>query len=273
MNPMELRWIAGSARIYRALLILYPADYRREYGALMVQVFRDVCRDRLRRQGIAGIVLWWCKTLLDLTLTAMEQRRKVKHTMSRSTFGQLTGIFLILAGVCGTAAAFSQLQPGDHYRYYGIYQILLLLFVPGFLFTGLGCIGLALRYAEALGKAGQWTLYLSAVGALVLVPGVVVMQFDDSLWNIWLGGGMLHALALTAFGLLHLRKPVLPVFRALPLQLAAGWLVLLLGLLRSDNQAANNALAFLFCLGIGLVWLAIGQTVQRQQREAVPVTA
>jgi hypothetical protein len=34
--------LAVSEHIYRALVLLYPAAYRREYGDLMVQVFRDM---------------------------------------------------------------------------------------------------------------------------------------------------------------------------------------------------------------------------------------
>jgi hypothetical protein len=271
MNPIP--WIALSERAYRALLIVYPADYRREYGPWMAQMFRDVCRDAYQQQGAAGIVLWWCTTLFDLALTAFEQRRKGGFRMSKSMWIRLSGTLLILGGAFGSLAAFSQLQPDDHYRYYGIYQALMLLLAPGFLFTGLGCIGLALRYERTLGTVSQWALILSGVGALVMALGVTVTQIREEWWNIWYAGGVVHTLALTAFGLLHLRKPALPVFRGLPLQIAAGWLVMMLGVLRTDSQTANNALAFLIFVGMGLAWLGIGLAVQRQQPDAAPAVA
>lgn len=271
MNPTPL--IALSERTYRALLILYPADYRREYGPWMAQMFRDVCRDAYRKQGAAGIVLWWCSTLFDLALTAFEQRRKGGFRMSRSVWIRLSGTLLIVGGALGTLAAFSQLQPDDHYTYYGIYQALLILLAPSSLLTGLGGIGLAMRYERALGTGGQWTLILSGIGALVMALGLAVTQIREEWWRIWYAGGVLHVLALTVFGLLHLRKPALPVFRGLPLQIAAGWLVMMLGVLRTDSQTANNALAFLIFVGIGLAWLGIGLAVQRQQQDAAPVVA
>jgi hypothetical protein len=117
-------------RVYHALLILYPSDYRRDYGSLMVQVFRDVSRDRYREQGPAGIALWWCATLLDLTLTVIEQRRKVRFAMVKSRLIQLTGILLVAGGICGVIAAFSQLQPGSHYTYRGVYQLATYLVAP-----------------------------------------------------------------------------------------------------------------------------------------------
>ncbi len=272
MNPMmQIRWIALAERIYRTLLMLYPADYRRAYGALMVQVFRDVSRDRYQQQGMVGMVLWWCTTLLDLSLTVIEQWRKVRFGMAKATFIQLAGSLLVLGGALSGLAAFSQLQPDDHYTYYGIYQVLMWAYAPGSLFIGLGCISLALRYGQERRTLSQWTLYGSGIGSLVMGVGVVATSIQDSLWTIWFVSGVVYTVSLTLFGLIHLRQPTLPVFRALPLQMGAAWLMLLLGILRTETQAVNNALAFLIFLGMGLGWLAIGLAMQRQQRAALAV--
>jgi len=259
-------WITLSERLYTALLVLYPADYRHEYGTLMVQLFRDVSREKYQGQGTLGLAFWWCATLFDLTYTALEQRRRIKFTMSKSSFTQMTGMFLIAGGVCGAVAAFSQLQPDDHYRYYGVFQLLIWLLAPSFLLIGLGNIGLAWRIRSTLGALGQWSLFVAGLGALVMAGGAVATQIDASLWNVWYIGGIVHIVGLAGFGLLHVRKPVLPVFRALPLQIAAGLLVLLLGFLRSDSLFLNNALSFLMLFGMGLAWLGIGMKLHRQQQ-------
>ncbi|MCB9451393.1 MAG: hypothetical protein H6672_08125 [Anaerolineaceae bacterium] len=266
-------YIALSERIYRILLVLYPPAYRREYGPLMVQFFRDVSRERYHQQGFVGVALWWCMTLLDLTYTVIEQRRKVNFTMSKSTLAQSAGMLLVVGGWGSIGAAFSQLQPGDHTTYTGLYQALTLLFVPSFLFVGLGCIGLGLRYDESLGAVGQWMLFLSGIGAVVMALGGVVTAFDASLRGVYLSGGILHGAALTAFGLFHVWKPILPIFRALPLQLASGLLLLLLDILQTGSGTLNHALAFLLFLGVGLVWLAIGLAVNRQPRDTTLVAA
>lgn len=271
MNTIQTPLLSLSERVYRALLIAYPAAYRREYGALMVQVFRDMCRDAYRQGGAAAVALWWCSTLLDLVYTAFEQRRKVRLTMSKSTFVRFTGILLIVGGACWSLAAFSQFQPGDHYSYYGVYQLLLLLFAPGTLLVGLGCFGLAFHINRALGALGQWALYLTGVGALGMSVGLVGMMINDALWHFWAAAAVLHMIALTVFGLLHVWKPVMPIFRALPLMSAAGWLILWLGIFRTSSQTTNNALAFLFIVGMGLAWMGIGLRIQRQQaRDLVP---
>jgi hypothetical protein len=75
--------IALAERLYRFLLMLYPAHYRQEYGLLMVQVFRDMSRASYKRRGAVGLALWWCATLLDLIRTIIEQRREA--SMSKST--------------------------------------------------------------------------------------------------------------------------------------------------------------------------------------------
>jgi signal peptidase I len=43
--------IGSLCRIYAVLLYAYPRDFRQQYGACMMQVFRDRCRDLLRTQG------------------------------------------------------------------------------------------------------------------------------------------------------------------------------------------------------------------------------
>src|SRR4030095_3097031 len=59
-------------RIYELLLLAYPAEFRREYGLQMTQVFRDCCREQ-HQQGntLAGV---WFHTLTDLIQSALKER-------------------------------------------------------------------------------------------------------------------------------------------------------------------------------------------------------
>lgn len=63
-----------SERVYRALLIVYPREFRREYGAQMRQVFGDLCREEMRRKQKIGLVRLWMRTILDLGKSAIAQR-------------------------------------------------------------------------------------------------------------------------------------------------------------------------------------------------------
>ncbi len=60
-------------RFFRALLWLYPADHRRDYGPLMEQLFRDQYRDARRcRLGPARL---WLRLLPDVILSAWREGR------------------------------------------------------------------------------------------------------------------------------------------------------------------------------------------------------
>ena len=66
--PTDL--LLAAERLYSILLFVYPPAHRREYGPLMVQAFRDLCRDAYRREGLPGLVRLWCHTLTDTAMTA-----------------------------------------------------------------------------------------------------------------------------------------------------------------------------------------------------------
>jgi hypothetical protein len=61
--------VSASARLYAWLLALYPAGYRREYGALMAQLFRDLLRDT-RQQGGWAVTRLWLRVAAELGITA-----------------------------------------------------------------------------------------------------------------------------------------------------------------------------------------------------------
>jgi hypothetical protein len=63
-----------SERVYRALLVAYPREFRCEYGPQMRQVFRDLCREELRKNRKRGLVWLWIRTILDLATTAVVAR-------------------------------------------------------------------------------------------------------------------------------------------------------------------------------------------------------
>lgn len=105
----QTRWITLLERAYRGLLILYPAKYRLEYGPLMVQVFRDMCRNVYHGQGKAGLAWWGIVTLTDLIRTVIEQhieersRLKLKPGQGRTltmTTQKWSGLASFLLAIC-----------------------------------------------------------------------------------------------------------------------------------------------------------------------------
>jgi hypothetical protein len=62
--------VIWSVRLYRALLLAYPAPFRRAYGDEMARAFRDLCRDARRTGGAGSVFALWPGALRDLLLAA-----------------------------------------------------------------------------------------------------------------------------------------------------------------------------------------------------------
>jgi hypothetical protein len=67
------RVLSASERLYQVLLLAYPPAYRREYGHLMAQAYRDLCRDTYRQKGMVGMVALWFRVLADLATSFIVQ--------------------------------------------------------------------------------------------------------------------------------------------------------------------------------------------------------
>ena len=76
--------MSTSERVYKALLLAYPKEFRREYGWQMAQVFGDLCREAQRRGGVLGLAKLWVRTVLDLVKTAFAERSS-GHTNDKET--------------------------------------------------------------------------------------------------------------------------------------------------------------------------------------------
>jgi hypothetical protein len=120
--PGSSDWLAAIfKRLYRALLIFYPRQYRREYGTKMVQVFGDQCREEQRKRGLVGLVELGFRTVADLVVTAFQERststsEKIRRQLYRepkntrwSKFGLVYAcvfiVFCLAAYLAGTSSA------------------------------------------------------------------------------------------------------------------------------------------------------------------------
>jgi hypothetical protein len=80
MSPA--RWfLAASDRLYRLMLVAYPASFRRRYGPEMAQVFRDCARDACRRGDLLRL---WTRTLGDLLATVPAEHLAALRRVERS---------------------------------------------------------------------------------------------------------------------------------------------------------------------------------------------
>ncbi|OLE55079.1 MAG: hypothetical protein AUG51_05460 [Acidobacteria bacterium 13_1_20CM_3_53_8] len=94
-----------SQKLYSLFLILYPAEFRREYGAHMAQLFRDRWRETKASGGASRLRLWMY-TLLDLIQSApkehLEKLRKGDSIMrALKTIGLAIIIYVVAFVVTG----------------------------------------------------------------------------------------------------------------------------------------------------------------------------
>jgi len=90
--------LSVSVRVYRALLVAYPKKFRENYGAQMVQVFRDSLRYEYHRNGVSGVIDLWLHTCADLLVTALIERITER---SQYMFSPRIALWGGVASVCG----------------------------------------------------------------------------------------------------------------------------------------------------------------------------
>jgi hypothetical protein len=103
-----------AVRIYEALLWLYPRLHRREYGPLMVQLFRDQCREAGQRGDRRALLKLWLATLTDLAGSVFrEQLTQLIQHMKSMPLNKLS-LILFALGVGGglVSCNFILTQPG-----------------------------------------------------------------------------------------------------------------------------------------------------------------
>ena len=85
-----------SERVYGALLVVYPKEFRDEYGAHMVQTFGDVLREERRRGGVLGFFGLWIRTLLDLLRSAFVERSRAMRWKPLIPLALILGLLIAL---------------------------------------------------------------------------------------------------------------------------------------------------------------------------------
>ena len=94
-----------SEKVYRRLLLVYPKEYRREYGELMVQLFRD----RMRRDGggFQGLHVW-VQMIFDLVVAAFKEHKEGAEMTKRRIWIGAGLVAVLLAGVVGASTILAQ---------------------------------------------------------------------------------------------------------------------------------------------------------------------
>lgn len=266
-DPRQSRLLTASERLYSALLILYPAGFRREYGQHMTQLFRDVCRDVYHQGGALALIHWWAAALFDLIHTSINERRKADFTMSQAKFIQWSGWLCIFGGFFFAAGSISQLQVDSRT---GFYQLAVFALVPGMALIMLGLLGIWLRYRLHLNLFGTTALLTALIGASAATIGwLLMLTGGDNYWNVFIFGWLVYLAGHTVFGGFAATEHLLPRWNfALLIGSALPLTVAVLGLSRQQSAFGPNWGGFVMLMLIGIGWLLTGWALNSQPVEA-----
>ena len=215
-----------SVRVYQALLVIYPAEFRHEYSAPILQVFQDGCRRALCRDGAIGLVKVWSLTLFDLIRSALSEHLQMEFEMKKEMNPEdvrLAGQALISGAVAFLISVLS-LVAGEAFISYPLIGLsgLLMIFVSMPLLV-VGLFGVRNRFGKQVGWFGNLALLLGVVlGPLINVIGLFgsVTQLywtDDFNWILTYVGPAVLLSGLALFGFAALYKRPLPRWNIVPL--------------------------------------------------------
>jgi hypothetical protein len=214
-----------SVRLYRSLVGIYPANFRREYGEPMVQAFRDSARRAAQEGGELALLELWGRILVDTMKTVVEEHIQGGVYMTREKFIRLAGWALIFGSLFILTGWLAESRPD--YNPYNYRSLLIDLYANlaalplvslGIALTSLGMVGMFLRYGKEAGGFGRYSLGFGILSGLVSATGVIGLAVSDSepWWSMFFLGWGLQSLFLAMFGWVNLRHNLLPRWNGLP---------------------------------------------------------
>lgn len=93
-SPLQGQATSVPECLYRALLLLYPKQFRRIYAQEMMRTFRDCYRAERKESGTWGMTRLWGLVLSDLVVSACVEHYKTSLTFLKSILGLEKELFM-----------------------------------------------------------------------------------------------------------------------------------------------------------------------------------
>jgi hypothetical protein len=273
--------IGFSLNIYRLLLAAYPKEFRQEYGADMLQVFRDCMRRAYGQNGAFGVFRLWALTLPDLAVSLVEEHlQKETKIMNKNTLIRLSGWALVLAGIgffsITLGTYIDQNNPLMHFDnsvYYEFAYIYGVLVTPFLLAAGM--LGLWARYRQSAGDLGNIMLLIGGIfGPILSLIGIIGASSSGELWLLIPFGSQISSLCLAIFGFDAIRSKPLPRLNFIPI--LAGIITPALfftGLMRDEINLLGFILITAQFLSMVILGIILQGDVEQQSGEPLAAAA
>jgi hypothetical protein len=245
-------------RVYRALLRLYPADYRDRFSREMVQLFHDKLRDPRTGSVSGGTVRAWLTLLGDVAATApsehLRRNRSMAHSLSSAPPLSARGLGLagILAGIVVLAVF--------------VIEIPQELFPPRIILMNLGSMAIVLAVHRRQAAIAPKLAQLAAVPAVLANAWYLVMVvlsmlragpvFGGAFGLVFFWAAVALWLTTALFGAVTFRLGAVTRWGALAT--AVGALLTLTGIDRLGLVSEASPTIFNSLSLVGIVTLAVG---------------
>lgn len=264
----DVPMIVFSVKFYEWLLVAYPAQFRREYGSQMVEVFRDCCLRAFRQGGMNGMTSLWAVTFLDLIRSLITEYLHKETSMTRPKFIRLSGWALMTGAVAFLPFLIENMLVLTRYSpllndWYVLDILASFGVIYGSILLPIGMLGLRARYGGQVGTLGKGILLTGSLGGgAIVVTMLYGMKYSLEdvylVWGIFVTGLSLQFLSLLLFGALAwIRKP-LPRGNGLPLAagLSAPLFIKLSAIVMGVRFFVENPI-FIIVSAVGFIFMTI----------------
>lgn len=274
------RSVQYSMALYRRLLLLYPAEFRRDVGAEMLKDFFQMCLHRVQQRGWRGILCLWPSILTDLLRTALAERFLGRIAITRLWVIRACGCLTMIGAMFSSLMLFhgeilARLIPG-----YADLPDSFVLPVPRQMMGVVVALGVSLFPALCylFGALGLWLLQRSWLCRIAAGVAFLGLFMNGGLWFFTSASQLpSKSLLLLGIGIILCGVPIiqsrlLPRWNALPLILGA--YLVCMSLSTSLSLGVIRSLLFLApvaSLVLLFLWGWLGYTLWTIKQEALSV--
>jgi hypothetical protein len=255
IKPNKPNPLALSGLFYSLLLYAYPAPFRREYGRLMAQLFKDEARDTLQGSGTAGLIGLWFLTLIDLLKTAFAEHIWEVFHMPIEKLQRWSGPAAAIAGPLWVSLFLIEVED----------NLIFLLFVPTLLLMAVGLTGLYRRLPASLRLGNRLAFGVALIGLLLMLVSALGLSLTeaDIFWNTMVVAFLTVIVGIAGMGVIAISRRALGRLSFVPLAQAA----FLLGIF-STGDSGGEPLQVTFIVLFGISWMLLGVALWNAHEDA-----